>query len=293
MSFVAREIELTFRLHDGGLNDQGQDTVSLRGHRVELILAQSGGILTLGELQLRIFGMKMADMNKFSTNQLHALAVRGADISVSAGDSLKGIKKIFDGTIIAGVVNYSGAPDVAFDLNARPGYLFQIAPSAANSYEGSADVATIVEAMAKQMGYGFENHGVSVQLSNPNLPGTLIQQLKSVCNAARVICKIENGIISIWPNGAAFGEDFLEVSPSAGLVGYPVFTNTGIQIVTEFNPEAALGRRVRLDSSVEKARGDWVIHSMRHELSTLYPQGPWFTTMRLAKEGLALNVSKW
>lgn len=293
MSFVAREIELTFRLRDGGLNDQNQDTVSLRGHRVELILAQAGGILTLGELQLRVFGMKMTDMNKFSTNQLHALAVRGADISVRAGDAIRGIKKIFDGTIIAGVVNYSGAPDVAFDLNARPGYLFQVAPAAANSYQGSTDVGTIVAALAKQMGYGFENHGVSVQLSNPNLPGTLVQQLKSVCNAARVICKIENGIVSIWPNGSAFGEDFLEISPGAGLVGYPVFTNTGIQIVTEFNPEASLGRRVRLDSSVEKARGEWVIHSMRHELSTIYPQGPWFTTMRLAKEGLTLNVSKW
>ncbi|ANI16655.1 hypothetical protein A9C11_22985 [Pseudomonas citronellolis] len=152
MSFVTREIELTFRLPDGALNDRGQDKVSLRGHRVELILAQSGGILTLGELQLRVFGMKMTDMNKFSTNQLHALAVRGADISVSAGDLIKGIKKIFDGTMIAGVVNYSGAPDVAFDLNARPGYLFQVAPAAANSYEGSTDVATIIEALAKQMG---------------------------------------------------------------------------------------------------------------------------------------------
>jgi len=292
MTFVTREIELSFRLKQGELADKKENVVQLKGHRAELILETSGGVLSTSDLQLRVFGMKASDMNAFSTSQLLPLATKNDAISISAGDSIHGVKKIFDGTIVSALVNYRGMPDVAFDVNARPGYFYQVAPAAANSYKGSADVASIVESLAKQMGYAFKNEGVTARLSNPNFPGTLIQQLKSVANAARIICKIENGIVTIWPNGQGFGEEPIEIGPNNGLVGYPTFIPAGIQIVTEFNPDLSQGRIVHLQTSIEKARGEWVIQAMRHELSTLQAQGPWFTTVNLAKVGYALNVSK-
>ncbi len=292
MTFVTREISLTMSLADKTLNEAGDSIVTLRGHRCEAIIVNAGGTLNLGEMQLRIYGMKRADMDKFSTNHLLPLGVRGDSLSLSAGDALNGMKQIFDGTIVSACPNYQGMPDIAFDVSVRPGFLYQLKPAAANSYEGDTDAASIVEALAKQMGYAFKNNGVNVKLSNPNFPGTLIQQLREVTEAARILCKIENGTVTIWPNGTGLDEGPLEISPATGLVGYPTFTRTGIQIVCEFNPGLALGRQITVKSSVEKASGTYFIQALRHELSTAQPHGPWFTTVNLAAPGYGLNVTR-
>lgn len=292
MTFAIREISLTMALAEKALNESGDSIVTLRGHRCEAIILNSGGTLNLGEMQLRIYGMKLADMNKFSTNHLLPLGVRGDSLSMSAGDSINGMKQVFDGTIVSACVNYQGMPDIAFDVNVRPGFLHQLKPAAANSYEGDTDVASIVEALAKQMGYAFKNNGVSVKLSNPNLPGTLIQQLQDVTEAARILCKIENGTVTIWPNGTGLDDGPLEIGPTTGLVGYPTFTRTGIQITSEFNPGLFLGRQITVRSSVEKASGPYFVQALRHELSTVHPHGPWFTTVNLAAPGYGLNVTR-
>ena len=50
------------------------------------------------------------------------------------------------------------------------------------------------------------------------------------------------------------------------------------------------GTRVELQSSVPNASGEWRVQSMRHELSTVDPQGKWFTTLQLTPEGFYVNT---
>lgn len=286
MTFVMREISLTFRLARGEkLADGESDTLTLAGHRCEAIIENPGGNLNLGRLQLRVYGMKLADMNKFSTNHVLPLVVRGDSVSLSAGDAASGMKRVFEGTITSACVNYQGMPDIAFDVYAQSGFLYQVKDAAVNSLAGEVDVATLIESLAKQMGYAFKNNGVNVKLSNPYLHGTLIEQLLSVTEAARIPCSIENETVTIWPNDGSVEGDVIQIGPGNGLVGYPSFTRTGIQISAEFRPEITLGRRVSLQTSVEKARGEWYIQNFRHELSTVQPHGPWFSIVNLAERG--------
>jgi len=288
MTFIQREIELEFGLHsDKGVTER----VQLQGHRCELIISNPGGSLNMGDLQLRAYGMKASDMNKFSTNHLFPMEVRGDTLTVSAGDSFSGLKQIFEGTVVSACINYGGAPDVAFDVNARPGYLYQVAPAAPNSYAGEVDVASMIESLAKRMGYGFKNNGVSSKLNDQYLKGSAIDQVKTICEAARIVCNIENGTITIWPNDGGSNDQILQISPETGLIGYPTFTRTGVQIAMEFRPGIVLGQKINLLTSVEKAAGIWFVQSVRYELSTLQPQGPWLTVANLAKSGF--YVAKW
>ena len=82
----------------------------------------------------------------------------------------------------------------------------------------------------------------------------------------------------------------IDVSPQNGLVGYPTYYPSGFIIKTEFNPQIIVGRTVNLTSQIPKANGSWVIFDSTHELSTLTPDGPWFTTAKLGFPGTN-NVS--
>ena len=298
MTFIRREMSITVRQasaqtkqqETGPLTPAGDDTVTLTGHRCEAIVANPGGNLSMSQLQLRVFGMKASDMNKFVT-PVARLGVRNDVIKLSAGDASFGMHQVFEGTIGSAVINYSGIPEVAFDVYAQGGLFEKIKPAAANSYEGEVDVATIVQAIAKQMGLAFRDYGVKVKLSNQYLHGTLTDQLYTVCTAARVPCSIDNGTVSIWPNDGGTDSAEVELSPQTGLVGYPILTPNGIQAVCEFNPAFHLGAKVRLVTSVPRAAGTWFVQNMRHELSTEQPQGIWFTTLMLADPGF--YVSRW
>ena len=74
----------------------------------------------------------------------------------------------------------------------------------------------------------------------------------------------------------------IDVSSKNGLVGYPTYNDIGFSIKVEFNPDMINGRTVNLTSIIPKANGKAPIQESVHELSTLTPDGPWFTTVVLS-----------
>ncbi|WP_019573363.1 baseplate hub protein [Curvibacter lanceolatus] len=288
MTFVKRAIKLSFKLASGSLPN-GADTLDLEGHRVEAIIDNPGGGLAVGSLNMRVYGMRLADMNTFSTDGLNALAVRGDSVTVSAGNEGGQIHQVFEGTITAAFIDFAGIPDVAFNVQAQAGFLFKVKPAAPNEGKGTVDVAAKIQTIAASIGFGFKNNGVTSQLSNQYLYGTAIDQIRTLADAARIACNIENGIVSIWPNNGLSDSTILSISPDNGMVGYPAFTPTGIAVRAEFRPEMQLGRTVRVKSLIAKACGDWKVQSMRHELSTMTPGGPWFSTCSLTQSGLYVS----
>ena len=63
------------------------------------------------------------------------------------------------------------------------------------------------------------------------------------------------------------------------MIGYPTFTNTGIQGATFFRPDLRIGASVRVESIVPHATGTWKIVQLSHELSANMPSSSsWRTT---------------
>ena len=74
----------------------------------------------------------------------------------------------------------------------------------------------------------------------------------------------------------------IDVSAETGLVGYPTYNDIGFSIKTEFNQNLINGRTVNLKTIIPKANGKAPIQDSTHEISTLSPEGPWFTTVVLS-----------
>lgn len=287
MTFRQRALKMRLTMREGALSDGVSSSVELTGHRAEAVITNPGGGLSVGLLALRVFGMKLSDMNSFSTDGLNALAVRGDSITVSAGDVGGRIQQVFDGTITSAYIDFGAQPEVSFNVQAQAGFLYKVRPAPPNSYEGTVDAALVIESLAKSIGFAFENNqGVSRMLSNQYLSGSVIEQIHAVANAAGIAHSIENGVVAIWPADGTRSDQVVQLAPGRGLVGYPSFTPTGIAVRAEFNPDVVLGSWVEVDTSLAKAKGKWRTQAVTHELSTLMPGGPWFSTCQLTKSGL-------
>lgn len=277
MALIEREIRVVLALASGGKNS----ILSLSGHRVEAIIDNPGGLHAFDTVNLRIFGMKLADMNNFATNTLQALSIRGDSVTVLAGNVGGAIWQVFEGTILKAYTDFSASPDSSFNIFAQSGYRNRAQPIAPASYSGSVPVADAIKSITEGMGYTFVNNGVTARLSNQYAPGSAMQQIQRLTQAAGVAYSVSNKTVSIWPNGAARNDTPIILSAETGMIGYPAFTPAGIEVKAEFDVNLTYGAMIDLRSIVGNATGKWFCLAARHELAAQMPGGTWQSSLKL------------
>lgn len=62
------------------------------------------------------------------------------------------------------------------------------------------------------------------------------------------------------------------------MVGYPTFDGYGVNARLLFNPAVQFGGRVKVESDVLRACGEWVVACIDHHLESEKPGGAWFST---------------
>jgi hypothetical protein len=289
ISFIERKIDVTFTLVQGAkFAESGTNSVTLKGLRVSATIHLSGEVMA--ELQLRVYGLTMSMMNQLSTL---GRGVPGSTpnntISVSAGDDQAGMTTVFDGTIYQGWADFQGMPETLFAVSAYSGLYQAVASAPPSSYQGSADVATIMGQLAKQMGMTLENNGVDAKIANPYFPGSPRQQVEECARAADIYWTIDRNVLAIWPKSGYRKGDVPVLSPTTGMVGYPTFNSSGIVVSTLFKPGIKFGSLVEIKSSLTPACGKWSIYSMSHELESQTVGGNWFTRIEATAQGLIIK----
>jgi hypothetical protein len=186
-------------------------------------------------------------------------------------------------------------PDVSVEIEASVTLPLQLPSIAATSGTGSVSVATLLQGIAANCTppLTFVNKGVTTKLSNHAVGGSAAAQIADICQAAMCSYDILNGQLIIWPQNATRDDVEITTSAKTGMVGYPMYTGQGINIVTEFNPQLMFGRKITVQSSIPKpgpnapndlngkplqgASGTFYIFDVVHDLSSQLPNGPWFT----------------
>ncbi|MDE2000651.1 MAG: hypothetical protein KGI52_17185, partial [Burkholderiales bacterium] len=268
-------------------DSNGSSEVTLSGHRMLASISKAGGAL-MSELHLQIFGLSQSVMNDLSTLGKRPGFVSNNIITLNAGDT-NSTSMAFQGNIINAFVDFDGV-NVSFRLVAQAGAFQAVQNIPATSYQGTVDVATIIEGLAGQMGLQFENNGVSVKLSNPYLSGSARTQFESVKFAAGINGIIDNGVLAIWPKGGSRASGNPLISPDSGLIGYPTFNPQGIAINALFNPNVVFGGEIQVQSSITPACGTWRVYAIDHDLSCEMPGGPWFSRILAGAPGQTVVV---
>lgn len=278
MTYLVREIDVRFQLGQGNFGESGADTVDVTGLRVACSIQKNGGV-SLSRLTMKVYGLTLSTMNRLSTLGKPLVDGRNNTVTVTAGDAA-GKAVVFSGTIYEAWVDGAGAPELAFVVNAYTGLLDSLRPLPPSSFPGPADAAVIVSGLAQQMGYGFENGGVTgVLLSNPYFPGTGRQQLEAVARAGGFNFFVDDvlNVIAIWPRDGSRGGEIPLINAQTGLVGFPTHTENGIIVTSLFNPAIVFGRSIRVESVLTPASGTWTVFAVSHDLESQAPGGAWFT----------------
>lgn len=278
MTFSRRHIDLEFRLGEGAFGDGGHNTVKVSGLRVSANISKAGGV-SMTSLQLRVYGLPLSVMNQLSTLGKPLVAGRKNTITVEAGSDDTGQSVCFIGTIFQAWADLTSSPDGVFLVEAHTGLLDALRPLPPTSINGSADAATVISGLAQQMGYTFENSGVSVQLSYPYFSGTGRDQAYACAQAANIDILIDGTTLAIWPKtGSRKGASVL-LSKDTGLVGYPTWTANGLVLTSLFNPNITFGGNVEIKSIITPACGTWTVFKVDHDLESEVPGGKWFTRL--------------
>jgi len=273
MTLAKRRIDVTLTLGPTGATE----TQRLTGHRVTAEIET----LTTGmqpQAFIKIYGLPADLMNGLTMIGPTAVAVRGQNkMRIEAGNDGDALSTVFAGTIGDAWASYEGAPDVCLNLTGFAALEAAMKPVSPSSFKGATAAEMVIAGLANEMGFSFENHGVSVQLSDPYLPGTAYEQMTSCARAAGINYIVDRGVLAIWPEDGFIRGEAPTISPKTGLVGYPTFSSRGIALTSVFRPEVRAGSQVFVDSSIKAATGYWNVFSVQHSLECERPGGPWFT----------------
>ncbi len=284
-SFTRKRLRVTFILTGSNMVFPGtnSNTLVLEGLRTVAVIQAVANQAT--QADIRIYGMTQPDMDALTVLWFNLEnAIRNHVVILEANDG-NGWTQVFSGAPIEAQPEYRGAPDVFFHVMAQLQYFSQLNPTDATSYPGEATVVSVLEALAPLADLTIENNGVTAVLKNPYFYGTVFDQMRSVCRAAGVDWYLKGRVFSITPQGAArFNPPVVVLSPSSGLMGYPVAGRAGgdigITLQCLFNPAIDCGYPLEVrDSEQFWANGRWKPMAMTHSLAANMPNGEWSTEL--------------
>lgn len=298
MSFTKRHLQYIIELNQGdnadssspSSFDNGANTLNIQNIRsVASIQSVIGGDTAFGgRALLQLWGMKPSDMAQLSTLGFDQAKINKNKITVFAydeGNSANAVQ-VFSGGIFVAHINYNAMPDVSLTLECYASINQQTQMVPGTSVQGSGDVATMLQGICAACNppVTFVNNGVSAQLANPAHAGSPAQQISEICTAAGICYTLQDDTLTIWPKDANVDGVTVTTGPDNGMVGYPEYTQIGIDVTMEFNPDVQLGRQLQIQQArsgnpppVPGVPGTFFINVVEHELSSEMPGGPWFT----------------
>ena len=208
-----KRIRLTFvEVGTGTFAGTGNDKLTISGLRSSANIQKVGG-LSMGTLQLRVYGMTLSQMNDLATLGLilkdgDSPSALNNQVIVEAGDDDTGMAIVHHGTINNAWADFNDMPEVAFHVTSLAGLYEASIAVPPTSYAGMVDVSTIMSSIASLAGWNFHNDGVTAKMENVYHPGTPWDQMRQVAEHANINAILDDAApktLVIWPKGQTRG----------------------------------------------------------------------------------------
>ena len=280
--FDEKQLRAVITLQNGQFSGGG-NSITLSGLRMTLeatrLPGESGSTIEM----LAIYGMSLSHMNQASVcGRTWNTGQQKNTIAVYAGSSSTGgpTNLVASVYIIDALVDASAMPEVCFRVDGNQTHVVaRDATAKPTTRKGDAQGADLLSFLAKQMGFEFENNGVSGVLRNPYLHGTYLTQLRKLTDSLGCHYIVENGTLAVWPKGGSRGTWSGGVIKPPQIIGYPSFSQSHLHLTTEYLPGLKTGEEIQVQSSLTPACGTWRVDTIKYELDALQPRGRWQQTM--------------
>lgn len=273
-SFTKKRLEARITLAEGGFDPGTGQSANTKVVRLgmDADISKPGG-KEKPKCTLKIFNLPLDDMQVLTTLAFDPLAVKKNRLVLMAGDD-ESLAQVFAGDITSAVPRFAADASSTFEISAITGYVASVTPAKPLTAAGARDVATLLEGLARQMGFAFINRGVSVSVRNVALMGGPMEQARQLADEARIDLIIDDGEMIAAPRGVLRQDDAEGSTPvlrdKTGLIGFPGFDAKGVVGRCLYEPRLLPGGPVRIESMVPKASGLWRVTSVSHKLQANY-----------------------
>lgn len=276
-TYSLKDIRVSITLDKSGANNQ----YVFQGFATNVAISKTGGV-DFATAQVEIYGLTLPVMAQLTTLAFKPLNRRWNLIEIAAGEAGTDMPIVFRGCVTVAYADLNGSSPV-LKIEAQVGAYSILEPASTVSIQGGQDAAAFIESQSKQAGFEFQNNGVQGTISDMTIYGDPITKIRSTANAvgADVIFDDDKTIL-VPPGGVRRAEGGIPViSAESGMIGYPTFTDQGIQCRSFFRPELHVAAAVQVESIVPHATGVWKIQQLTHTLSAHNPNGgAWETSFQ-------------
>lgn len=256
-------------------------------HRMTITVSQGGN--QFGNAKVQIFGVPLEDMNQIARLWLETLTPSTTDtLRIDVWDGATFVP-FFSGVITWSAVNAAQAPNVVLEIEANDSAIGMIQPASPYAQEGPVLMQDALEAVLGPVGLVVElAESVPVyQLVKVRLNGTPIEQASQLMSAfPDLTWYINLQRFLVRPVNGPLGGVPIPVNKNTGMIGYPVYSTSGITLATLFDPRVRPGVALDVQTAFDFVnRTLWVASVLQHSLQPNTPGGQWMTQVAAQSYG--------
>ena len=270
-SFTNKTIQVVMAMAEGVFQN-GANQITVEGLPTSVDIQKQGGderpscTVTIGNLNIDV-------VKQLTTLSFRPLQRFKNQITVNAGEVGKQLQTIFIGDFENAYGEFQNAPTMNLMVKAIAAQHGALMATPATSVDGTEQVAKLMEQWAVEAGCTLENKGVNESVKNVVYRGSPVDKAKTLARDVGIDLIIDDGKFVITPNGQAVDGNAVLIDPKHGLLGYPAFSNDGIEFNMIFDPNVKIGGLVKIDSIVPRASGIWKVTKITTKLEAYVPNG--------------------
>lgn len=261
-------------------NTSGEPTeqkYTFTDHRMRITVRQGGN--QFGNVKVDIYGVPLDAMNQIARLWLESLTPQNSDkLTVDVWDGEDFIP-FFQGVITWSAVDASGMPQVKLTVEANAAMALMNMSASPYSNAGPVklqDTLTSIAALA-DFQLDYSETAPQYMLTDVRVTGAPLEQIRKIMAQFKDLTWFINlQRLVVRKVNAPFSADAVRVAADTGLQGFPVYSTSGLQMVTVFNPRLRPGVALDVQTPFDFVnRTQWVTAVLQHQLDVNTPGGRW------------------
>lgn len=257
------------------------ETFTFEQHRMRIMVRQGGQ--QFGNAKLEIFGVPLAAMNQIARLWLEAMTPQNTDnvaIDVWNGQDFV---PFFQGVITWSAVDASGMPQVKLVIEANAAMALMNLSTSPYANAGPVllkDALTTI-ANAGNFAVDYAASAPAFLMTDVRVTGSPMEQISGLMRHFTALTWFVNlQRIVVRGISAPTSTDSIRIAADTGMMSYPIYSTSGLQFSTLFNPQLRPGAALDVNTLFDFVnRTVWVAAVLTHVLEPNLPGGQWTTSV--------------
>lgn len=272
--------------------EQVDQQYTFESHRMRISVRQGGN--QFGNAKVELFGVPLATMNQIARLWLESLTPQNTDkLAIDVWDGEDFIP-FFQGVIAWSAVDASGMPQVKLVIEANAAMALMNMSASPYSNAGPVALEDALASIAQLAGFAldYSETAPKYQLTDVRVTGAPLEQIRKLMSQFKDLTWFINlQRLVVRKVNTPFSADSVRIAADTGLQGFPVYSTSGLQLQTLFNPRLRPGVALDVVTPIDfVTRTLWVAAVLAHQLDVNMPGGQWTSAVAANSYGRKGNT---